>query len=68
MTTQKILTIKLNNGRTVLAKETKFGINAVNYVSNKQANNKVEQLQQIGIDCWFSEFDRIKFVYVNLGQ
>jgi hypothetical protein len=46
-----MITFKLNNGLTVLAKQDKYGINPYTYANHKQANNKRNELQSQGIKC-----------------
>ncbi len=65
MTTTNILTVKIDRGRVVLAKKTQFGIHAVSYVNMKQATKKVEELRSLGIDCFTSEFSRIKYIFIK---
>lgn len=65
MTTTNILTVKIDRGRVVLAKKTQFGINAVSYQNMKQATKKVEELRSLGIDCFTSEFSRIKYIFIK---
>jgi len=48
----QILTTTLNDKKTtVLAKNTKFGINAYTYSNDTQANKKANELRALGIDC-----------------
>lgn len=47
----KMKTVTLRNGLTVLAKETKSGINAVTFVNFTQAYSKAKELTAKGIDC-----------------
>ena len=44
-------TTKLNTRETVLAKETKYGLNAVGYTNRTQASRKSFLLRAQGIDC-----------------
>lgn len=62
---QTIETVKLRNRRTVLAKTCQFGTHPVRYQSNKQAAAKVQQLQAQGINAYFCDLDRIKYVYIS---
>jgi hypothetical protein len=34
-------------------------------MNHKQAAKKVEELKAMGIDAWFSEYDHVKYIYVN---
>jgi hypothetical protein len=49
--TTSILTTKLRNGVTVLAKADRYGINAVGYSNLTQANKRQIKLSLEGIDC-----------------
>lgn len=61
----EILTTTLRNGRKVLAKNTEFGIHPIRYANNKQASNKVDELNAFGIKAWYSGFGHVKYVYIN---
>jgi hypothetical protein len=66
MKSSTILTTTL--GRTkkiVLARNTEWGISPYSYMNHKQAAKKVEELKAMGIDAWFSEYDHVKYIYVN---
>lgn len=39
-----MLTYKLNNGQTVIAKETKYGVRPVTYANRTQAQRKADQI------------------------
>jgi hypothetical protein len=61
-----VLTTTLGRTDTiVLAKNTEYGISPYGYMNNKQAAKKVEQLKAIGIDAYFSEYDSVKYIYIN---
>lgn len=62
-----ITTTKLRNGVTVLAKETKFGINAFSYSNDKQANNKKNELLKMGIQCniYIPFGSPVRFIKIN---
>lgn len=47
-----IQTTTIRNGVKVLAKETKYGINAVTYCNDTQAHKKQMQLKSAGVDCF----------------
>ncbi len=45
-------TVKLNNGWTVMAKETKYGMCAISYSNRTQASRKAFMLRASeGLDC-----------------
>ena len=65
-TTNKILTVKLRNGLTVLAKKTKFGINEVTFANNTQANIKQLLIEATGIKCYVIGFGSpCKYIVIN---
>lgn len=66
MTTSTTLTVKLRNGLTVLAKETKYGINAVTYVNSTQAETKALFLTAQGINCHVVGYGQAaKYIAIN---
>lgn len=63
----EILTTQLRNKTVVLAKVDQFGVNAVTYVNDKQANKKEMELKQQGIDCtvYIPYGSRIRFIQIK---
>lgn len=61
----KMKTVKLNNGVIVLAKETKYGLNAIGYANRTQANRKSFILRSKGIDCDVVNWGCPFFIRIN---
>ena len=60
-------TTTLRNGTKVLAKVTKFGVNAYTYSNDKQASKKQIELSILGIDCnvYIPFGSPVRFIKIN---
>lgn len=58
----EVLTVKLRDGRTVLAKKTKYGVLPVTYANYTQANKKARELAAAGFDVFVPGYHRPMFV------
>jgi hypothetical protein len=58
---------QLPNGRTVLAKATKYGTSAVTYANRTQAEKKVAEIRAAGIACYSTRY-RGRPIYVVFGE
>jgi hypothetical protein len=51
-----MITTRLNSGREVLAKETKYGISAITYANRTQAERRAAEIRSGGTDCHVAGF------------
>jgi hypothetical protein len=59
---------KVIDGHTLLAKQTKYGIHAISYVNNAQAEKAAAKLRAEGVACWIWQ-DRLgPCRYIVLGS
>jgi hypothetical protein len=64
----ELLTAQLNNGVTVLAKRTKYGIFPMTFANRTQAERRVDMLRDMGIAAGTIKFLTSRPFYVRIGE
>lgn len=52
------------HGRTVLAKKSKYGVDATTYANQTQADKSAAKVKAAGVDCWVMQSGRCFYVVI----